>query len=90
MLALCQVTAVITTTVCKESDACYTGASAFEDTDFDVFEARLNSDTIHMTDVEVKAMQAGFKPNEVKTRVGEVTQTFRQRSLRNETKKYGY
>ena len=46
----------------------------------------MNSDIMHMTDIKATVMQAGFKPEEVKTRVRELAQTFRQRSLRNETK----
>ena len=46
----------------QESDACHTEACAFVDTDFGVSEAGMNSDTMHMTDIEVKAKQAGFKP----------------------------
>ena len=46
----------------QESDACHTEAYAFVDTDFGVFEAGMNSDTMHMTDIEVKAKRAGFKP----------------------------
>ena len=70
----------------QEGDTYHTEACAFDDADFGVYEARLISDTMQMTDIEVKAMQAGFKTEEVKTRVGEVTKTFRQRSLRNEAK----
>ena len=71
----------------QESDACPTEACVFRVSVFGAFEARLNSDTTHTTDIEAEAMQTGFKPEEVKMRVGEVLQTFRQRSLRNETKK---
>ena len=71
----------------QEGDTYHTEACAFDYADFGVYEARLISDTMQMTDIEVKAMQAGFKTEEVKTRVGEVTKTFRQRSLRNEAKK---
>ena len=39
----------------QEGDACHTEACAFEDTDFGVFEVGLNSDTMQVTDIEVKA-----------------------------------
>ena len=65
----------------QESDACHTEVCTFKDSDFSVFEAGLISKIMHMTDIEVKAMQAGFEPEEVKTSAGEVTQTFRQRGL---------
>ena len=69
----------------QESGACHREACAVRDTDFGAFGERLNSETMHMTDIEANAMEAGFRPEEVKTTVREVTQTFRQRSLRNET-----
>ena len=56
----------------QESDACHREACAVRDTDFGAFGERLNSETMHMTDIEVKAMQAGSKPEEVKTRVEHV------------------
>ena len=83
MLALCHVTEVITSTVCKKVTR-VPQRRALSRTLTGAFEARLNSKNMHMTDIEAKAMQAGFKLEEVKTSMG--TQTFRQRSLGNETK----
>ena len=44
----------------------------------------LDSETIHLTDIEVAAKQARCEPEEVKNKVARVIQPFRQRSLRNE------
>ena len=68
MLALCQLTALTTAAVYKEvSD---TEAHAFHDTDFGASAARLDPETLHVTDTEAETKHAGFEPEDVKQRGG--------------------
>ena len=70
MLALCQLTALTTAAVYKEvSD---TEEHAFHDTDFGALAARLGPGTPHVTDTEAETKHAGFEPQNVKYRAGEV------------------
>ena len=70
MLALCQLTALTTAAVYKEvSD---TEAHAFHDTDFGALAARLDPETLHVTNIETETRHAGFEPQDVKHRPGEV------------------
>ena len=49
-----------------------TEVHAFHDTDFGALAARLDPGTPHVSDTETETKHAGFEPQDVKYRAGEV------------------
>ena len=69
MLALCQLSALTTAVYKQLSD---TEVHAFHNTDFGALAARLDPGTPHVSDTETETKHAGFEPQDVKYRTGEV------------------